>query len=229
MTAQWRMTRRWAFATIGLAAGFSGVAVILSIVSGVTLWIAEAALILVPLTGTILVARRAPPPVVLEIWRIARAGLLIGAAATLVYDATRTGLSVLDPSPYNPFEAIRQLGLGMLPAGASPAMVLAAGCAVHLVNGGSFGVIYAVFAGRRADTLRAALVSGIAWGLTLELIQSILYPGWLHITTVLQEFLVISGLGHLMYGVTLGLGVRRLLHQGPPRETVPSTRRRPGD
>ena len=222
MTSQWRMTRRWAFATIGLAAGFSGVAVILSIVSGVTLWIAEAALVLVPLTGTILVARRAPRPVVLVIWRIARAGLLVGAAATLVYDATRTGLSVLDPSPYNPFEAIRQLGLGMLPSGAAGPLVMAAGLMIHLVNGSSFGVIYAVFAGRRADTLRAALVGGVAWGLTLELIQSILYPGWLHITTVLQEFLVISGLGHLMYGVTLGLGVRWLLHRGQPREAVPS-------
>jgi hypothetical protein len=52
--------------------------------------------------------------------------------------------------------------------------------------------------------------------------MSILYPGWLGITTVLQEFLVISSLGHLMYGVTLGLGVRWLLHRGQPRESVPS-------
>ena len=216
------LRRQWAFATIGLAAGFSGAAVIISILSGVALWLTEAALVLVPLAGTIIVARRAPRPLVLEVWRVVRAGLLVGFAATLLYDSTRTILSVLDPSPYNPFEAIRQFGLGLLPEGAPPAAVLAAGFALHFVNGSSFGVIYAVSAGRRARTLRDALLGGVIWGLTLELIMSILYPGWLRITTVLQEFLLISSLGHLVYGVTLGLGVRRLLHQEELRESVPS-------
>ena len=73
------MTRRWAFGTIGLAAGFSGVAVIMSILSGVALSIAEAVLILVPLAGVVDVARRAPRSVVREVWRVARAGLLAGA------------------------------------------------------------------------------------------------------------------------------------------------------
>jgi hypothetical protein len=208
------MTRRWAFGTIGLAAGFSGVAVTLSILSGVALSVAEAALVLVPLVSVVFIARRAPRPIVREIMWVARVGVLSGAAATVVYDVTRTVLSLLDPSPYNPFEAIRQFGLGLLPATATPALVMAAGFALHLVNGSSFGVIYAVFAGRHVHTFRAALFSGLAWGLTLEFIQSILYPGWLQITTVLKEFMVISGLGHIMYGVTLGLGVRWLLRRG---------------
>lgn len=220
------ITRRWAFGTIGLAAGFSGVAVIISILSGVALSVAEAALVLVPLVSVMFIARRAPRPVVREVWRVARAGVLGGAAATVVYDVTRTVLSVFDPSPYNPFEAIRQFGLGLLPANAAPPLVMVAGFALHLVNGSSFGVIYAVFAGRHVHTLRAALLSGLAWGLTLEFIQSILYPGWLQITTVLKEFLVISGLGHVMYGLTLGLGVRWLLRRGPfpgPAPTAPAS------
>jgi NhaP-type Na+/H+ or K+/H+ antiporter len=49
--------------------------------------------------------------------------------------------------------------------------------------------------------------------LTLEFVQSILYPGWLGITTVLREFLVISGLGHIAYGAALGLGVWWLLRR----------------
>ena len=214
------MTRRWAYGTIGLAAGFSGVAVILSILSGVALSVAEAALVLVPLAGVVVIALRAPRDVVREVWRVVRAGLLAGAAATLLYDFSRTGLSVLDPSPYNPFEAIRRFGLGLLPAGAAPPLVMAAGFALHFMNGASFGVIYAVFAGRHARTLRGALLSGLAWGLTLEFIQSIFYPGWLHITTVLKEFLVISALGHIVYGITLGLGVRWLLRRGPPGEAA---------
>jgi hypothetical protein len=211
------MARRWAFATIGLAAGFSGLAIMLTILSGIPLLIAESAMVLIPLIFVIVVVRRTPRPIVLEIWRVVRAGLLAGFAATLVYDVTRTTLSILDPSPYNPFEAIRQFGLGLLPPGAPFALVMVAGYAIHFLNGSTFGVIYAVFAGRHRSALRFTLLSGIGWGLTLEFIQSILYPGWLGITTVLAEFLVISGIGHIFYGITLSLVVRWLLHRGNPQ------------
>jgi hypothetical protein len=203
------------FATIGLAAGFSGVAVILTILSGVPLSITEAALVVVPLTAIVVVSRRVPRHIVREVWRVARAGVVGGVAATLVYDITRTVLSIYDPSPYNPFEAIRQFGLGMLPTGTRLPLVMAAGFVVHFVNGSSFGVIYATVAGRHVTTPRAAVLSGLAWGLTLEFVQSILYPGWLQIATVLREFLVISAIGHITYGLTLGLGVRWLLRRMP--------------
>ena len=212
------MTRRWAFATIGLAAGFSGLAVMTTILSGIPLLLAEGVLVLVPLTFVAVVVRRTPTPIVREIWRVARAGLIAGFAATLVYDVTRTTLSIFDPSPYNPFEAVRVFGTGMLPAGAPPALLMVAGYGIHFLNGSSFGVIYAIFGGRHARTLRVALLGGIAWGLTLEFIQSILYPGWLGITTVLGEFLVISGLGHIAYGASLGLGVRWLLRRETAKE-----------
>lgn len=201
------MTRRWAFATIGLAAGFSGLAVITNILIGLPLLLAEAALVLAPLAAVILLARRTPRPIVLEAWRVVRAGLLAGSAATIMYDVTRAVLSVLDPSPYSPFEAIRRFGLAILPPESAAPLVMAAGLGIHFLNGSSFGVIYATVAGRHLRNPRIAVVSGIAWGLTLEFVQSILYPGWLGITTVLREFLVISGLGHIVYGATLGLGV----------------------
>jgi hypothetical protein len=82
-------------------------------------------------------------------------------------------------------------------------------------------VIYAIFAGRHVRTRRAAAESGLGWGLTLELVQSILYPGWLHITTVLREFLVISGLGHIAYGLALGLGTWWFLQRRLPAEAHP--------
>ncbi len=213
------MTRRWAFATVGLAAGFSGLAVITTILSGIPLAIAEGALVLVPLTVLIVVLRRAPRPLVREIWRVVRAGLLAGFAATFAYDLVRTTLSTFDPSPYNPFEAIRLFGLGMVGADAPLGVMMAAGFVVHFLNGSSFGVIYAIFGGRHVRTWRVALLAGIAWGLTLEFIQSILYPGWLGMTTVvLREFLVISGLGHVAYGASLGVGVRWLLKRETARE-----------
>ena len=205
------MTRRWAFVTIGLAAGFSGLAVVGTILSGIPLLIFEAGLLLGSLTIAVVVIRRAPPAVRRGILVVVRAGLAAGFVATLIYDVVRTTLSYFDPSPYNPFEALRLFGLGIVPPDAPLAVILAAGLAIHLVNGSSFGVIYAVFGGRRAYTLRQALIGGIAWGLTLEFVQSILYPGWLQITTVLNEFLLISGLGHVAYGASLGVGVRWLL------------------
>ena len=190
--------RRWAVATVGLSAGFSGLAVISTILTGVPLIVAEIALVALPLGATVFVIRRAP-----------------GAGATLVYDVTRTVLSVADPSPYNPFEAVRRFGLGVLPSDAPTAVLLTAGMGVHLLNGTSFGVIYATFSGRIAASRRGAVLSGIAWGLTLEFVQSILYPGWLNITTVLREFLLISGLGHVAFGATLGIGVHWALWRTP--------------
>ena len=118
-----------------------------------------------------------------------RAGFIAGGAATVGYDVTRATLSVFDPSPYNPFEAIRQFGLAVLPEGASRVSVMLAGGGIHLLNGSTFGVIYAIVGGRYASTTRGALGSGILWGLTLELIMSIVYPGWLNITALFREFL----------------------------------------
>jgi hypothetical protein len=205
------LTRRWALGTAGLAAGFSGLAVLAAILTGHSLLILEGLFALVPIGIAVVILRRAPKHVVQEVWRLVRAGIVAGAVATLAYDVTRTGLSYFDPSPYNPFEAIRRFGLGFFPSDSPASAVAAAGLAVHFVNGSSFGVTYAVLGGRHARSLGAAVIGGIAWGLTLEFIQSILYPGWLQITTVLTEFLVISGLGHLAYGLTLGLGVHWLL------------------
>ena len=205
------MTRRWAFVTVGLAAGFSGLAVILTILSGLPLALFEGALVLVPAGVSIAIVRRAPVSVRREVGRIVRAGLAVGFVATVMYDATRVLLSYVDPSAFDPFGAARAFGYGMLGDTAPIALVLVAGFGVHFVNGISFAVIYAVFAGRHARTLRVALLAGIAWGMTLELVQVSLYPGWLQITTLFKEFILISGVGHLVYGTTLGLGMSRLL------------------
>ena len=58
--------------------------------------------------------------------------------------------------------------------------------------------------------MKWALVSGVGWGLFLETFQLTLYPGWLNITTY-KEFVTISFLGHIVYGLVLGaLGHRWL-------------------
>lgn len=214
-----RAGRRWAYAVAGLGAGYSGLAILGTILTGVPLILFEAVLVAIPVSTAIVVVRRSPPRVVQAIRRVVVAGLLAGFAATLVYDVTRTVLSYLDPSPYDPFEAIRRFGIGLVTDAAPVPVIFAAGLAIHFMNGSTFGVIYAVFGGRHFRSVRMALAGGVVWGLTLELAQSALYPGWLRITTVLQEFLFISSMGHVAYGAALGVGVRRMLRGSEERET----------
>ena len=63
-----------------------------------------------------------------------------------------------------------------------------------------------------------AALAGLAWAMTLYLIQSALYPGWLHITTWFNEFETIAGLGHVAFGISLGLGTWWLLRRDAGRE-----------
>ena len=62
----------------------------------------------------------------------------------------------------------------------------------------------------RQSVVRLALASGVGWGLFLETFQLRSTPGWLNITTY-KEFVTISFLGHIVYGLVLGaLGHRWL-------------------
>jgi len=219
--ARFNLTRTWVFATAGLGAGFSGLAIITMILTGWPLLLAEGILVSIPIGAAAFIFWQAPRSVIREVWPVVRAGVLAGALATLMYDVTRTVLGVLDPSPYDPFGAIRQFGLGVVPASSPAAVVMAAGLAVHFLNGSTFGVIYATLGGRHIASKRGAALAGLAWAMTLYLIQSALYPGWLHITTWFNEFETIAGLGHVAFGVALGLGVRWLLRRDAQREERP--------
>lgn len=145
-------------------------------------------------------------------------GIAAGLVATIVYDATKTVLSQLDPSPYDPFEAIRLFGLLLVGSGAGPAAVAGAGTAFHFLNGTSFGLAYALLFGRDGrGSLRYALLSGMGWGLFLETFQLTLYPGWLDVRFY-EEFARISALSHVAYGGSLGILARFALRRTFPRE-----------
>ncbi|HEY8136159.1 MAG TPA: hypothetical protein VIF08_08985, partial [Candidatus Limnocylindrales bacterium] len=53
---------------------------------------------------------------------------------------------------------------------------------------------------------RRGIVTGVGWALLLETAQLVLYPGWLDIR-FLDEFRQISFLSHVVFGLTLGLGI----------------------
>jgi len=182
----------------------SGAALVTHIVGGVSLRAALATAILIVILGVAAVLRRARPIERRRFVRAAAIGAAAGLLATVAYDASRTVLAYFDPSPYNPFEAIRVFGVLLAGPMAAPVLRYAAGVSFHLINGTGFGIAFGLLLGHRG------LFAGIAWGLGLELFQLTLYPGWLDIRAY-QEFVRISAAGHLVYGGVLGSSCRRWL------------------
>lgn len=198
---------------LGLLALFSGIALLLNILADVSLPLALA-VTSTAVVGTLAVTvRRVPAVQRRTLLGVLAIGAASGVLATLTYDVTKAVLSQVDPSPFNPFEAIRIFGGLLVGSGAPQAVVLAAGTAFHLLNGTCFGIAYTFLFGATAlRSRRFAIVSGMGWGLFLETFQLTLYPGWLHIRFV-QEFATISALSHLVYGATLALLARALLRR----------------
>jgi uncharacterized membrane protein YagU involved in acid resistance len=202
---------RWIAYLLGVGSLFSGAALLAYILAGFSLPLTLA------LTGTLLggtlasIWLKLDPEARVEMRRLIWRGLLIGLVSTFAYDGSRAVLAQLDPSGFDPFAALPIFGALLVGRAADPALVMSAGIGFHLLNGTFFGLAYVFLFGRQATaTLRRALLTGVVWGLFLESFQLTLYPGWLNIATY-REFVTISFLGHVVYGLSLGLLSRRLL------------------
>jgi hypothetical protein len=203
---RWRVPR-----IFGLGALFSGSALLVHIITGVSLTLA------LLLSGLIVGAAgraawsRASPSDRRQLTEHAKVGLLSGLVSTLAYDLTKAVLSRWDPSPYNPFEAIRIFGALLVGPNATSATIHIAGAAFHFGNGLLFGLAFVLLFGSRS------VLAGIGWGLFLELFQLTLYPGWLSVQFY-REFVQISALSHLVYGAVLGLCCSYGLRAGTRRK-----------
>ena len=196
-------------ATLAIAFLATGAAVLLHILTRVSLRLGVAAALLVILAALLVVLRHADPVTQSHLRTRLRIGVFSGLVATATYDASRWALSQLDPSPYLPFEAIKAFGRLLAGVDASPLAVWLSGFALHAMNGIAFGVAFAIVLGGRG------ILVGVAWGLFLEIFQVTLYPGWLNVAAY-KEFVTISGLGHIVYGATLAWMVRALLNRSGP-------------
>lgn len=206
----WRLVR-W---TLGIAALFSGAALLGNIVVGLPLPLTLGATATVAIGGSAALIWRAESTRRKALLRTIGIGIGAGFLATLVYDAAKFGLSQLDPSPYNPFEATRIFGQLLIGTAAPGPLVIVTGTAFHFLNGTMFGLAYTVLFARGGRTSVAyAGLSGAAWGLFLETFQFTLYPDWLGIRLV-DEFVRISALSHLAYGASLGLIARWGFREG---------------
>ncbi|WP_063127313.1 DUF6789 family protein [Nocardia fusca] len=137
-----------------------------------------------------------------------RIGLLAGAAATAAYDLSRYMLVAVSGSNVRPFAAWPLFGelLGAGPRTQSAALVV--GFSYHLVNGLGFAVAFTVVLGDRG------VLAGVAWALILEALMVSFYPGWLGMKA-LAEFVSVTIVGHVVYGIVLGFLSRRLVRRDP--------------
>jgi hypothetical protein len=182
---------------VGVLALFSGAALLTHIIWRVSLPLALATALLALVGSVVILWRKATKTQRAFLTRLLKVGAASGLVATVSYDAAKYVLSQLDPSPYNPFEAIRIFGTLLIGESSAQAAIYTAGAAFHLLNGVSFGVAYCFLFRRQG------IVAGVAWGLFLEMFQLTLYPGWLNIR-LYSEFGQISALSHIVYGLVLG-------------------------
>lgn len=192
---------------VGIGALFSGASLLVHILSGFSLAVVLPLFAGIVVVGAVWVWQRAREQQRQMLARMARVGALSGIMATAAYDVSKYLLSLLDPSPYNPFEALRAFGAALIGANAPVAALFVVGACFHALNGTAFGVAFCLLF-RRHNAL-----FGIGWGLFLEMFQLTLYPGWLNVKFY-SEFAQISALGHVVYGATLGLLCARALGEG---------------
>jgi hypothetical protein len=138
-----------------------------------------------------------------------RTGLLAGLVGTIAYDLARAVVVLGLSTGYRPFDIFPLFGKAILGETAPAPAVLAAGVIYHYVNGAAFSTGYSILFRRRSFAF------GIAWALGLEAAMLLIYPRWLpaEVGRVLGEFEVVSVVGHLAYGTTIGLICQRV----PPR------------
>lgn len=183
------------FAALFLA---SGAALVVYILSGISLLFAfGVALFLVISVGAV-VWRKASLGQRAYIGRAVKVGIAAGVLATVAYDLSRFALIKITGIEFWPFDIFGIFGEALFGSSAHGLWVPTAGFLYHLTNGVGFAIAYTIFLGPRAH-----IFTGIVWALMLEALMLTFYPGWLDIRAI-NEFLQVSIVGHLIYGIVLG-------------------------
>lgn len=135
-----------------------------------------------------------------ELARALRLGAWGGLAGTLGYDLVRVPMHYLG---YRVFAPISAYGVWLLEADRSTGWSEAMGWLYHFSNGLTFGVMYALWLGRRH------WVWGLLWGLCLEsIILSTPFARIFHMQGNYPAIAIAYG-AHLAYGFPLGYLVKR--------------------
>ena len=131
-------------------------------------------------------------------------GLWAGVPATAAYDLVRYVVVALAGWSVHPFTVFALFGQMLIGSDQPLWARYLVGTGFHLLNGFGFAVGYAL-------VFRwPAVATAVAWALALEALTVVLYPSWLGVTA-LGEFVSMSMVGHLAYGLVLGPAARHRL------------------
>lgn len=129
--------------------------------------------------------------------RRAMVGVIAGIFATAGYDLIRLLLVNVMRFTFWPFDVFTVFGKLLFGTYVPTWVSTAGGLFFHYFNGAGFGVAFVLL------FRRPGVSSGLIWAGMLEVFMVSLYPSWLS-PKPMSEFLSISILGHVVYGVVLG-------------------------
>lgn len=127
------------------------------------------------------------------------AGCWIGFVGTLAYDGVRLLMVLTGLYAFDPFRIIVLLGVLITGKPESDPFAMTAGWVYHFWNGINFAIMYVMVAGRGWWPL------ALAWAMGLELLMVLTYPGVFDLPRWDVGFVSTSLIGHIAYGLTLGL------------------------
>lgn len=140
-------------------------------------------------------AKRIDAAVFLNCLAVGLAGGLVG---TIMYDLVRLLIHESNLVSYNGFKAIYIFGSWISGHPVDSTQAAIAGWTYHFWNGLAFGVFYTLAFGRRH------WIWCVGYALVIEALMLGLYPLFIRITDRV-DFIVLSMIGHVCYGLGLGL------------------------
>jgi hypothetical protein len=191
---------------LGIAAMASGIALVVAVLAKTSL------LLMLLLLGCFAISifafkwNSASPAERLNIRQKILVGLFAGLIATAAYDVSRLLLVTVFDMSVSPFKAFPIFGQLIAGEGISQSTAYLIGTLYHILNGVLFTIAYCFVFGRKH------WLFGVLWALGLEAAMLTIYPGWLNLEGVMQEFTIMSMTGHIAYGATLGVLCQRWLN-----------------
>lgn len=186
-------------------AGTSGAAIISHTYGPVDMRYAVPAIVLpsmIVLVGIVFLGKRRPDRFAIITDRVV-AGIIWGLLATFAYDAIRPILVWIFDFTFDPYKAMPVFGSLILDRPSDSLASELVGWGYHFWNGIGFGIMFALV------RPRGPWWQGLIWGVFLEGIMIIVYPEFLNAQVDDAGFLTTGFVGHAVWGVTLGAGLRR--------------------
>ena len=129
--------------------------------------------------------------------------MMFTVLGTICYDLSRPLVRLMFSFRFNPFGAMPIFGSLMTGLPVTSHIAIIVGWIYHFWNGISFGMMFALV------RPRGGALPGFIWGLGLQTLMFITYPRFLEVRLNDPGFVAMGLIGHSIWGIVLGIGVRR--------------------